>query len=105
MSAEEERARMQREREERKIKKDLENFGRFVSDPTRAARPTNPKRHEELQRSYNELKAPEKREIEVKRQAGGELGGELGDTIELTVVHNGEFQVGDFYINGALRDP
>jgi hypothetical protein len=69
MSDETDRQRLEREREERKLKKELERFGRYISDPTRVARPTSSKRHEEIQRRFHDLNAPPRVEMQMEKVA------------------------------------
>jgi hypothetical protein len=51
------RERLERERNERKVQSDLKEYGRQTRGES-SARPTNPRRSEELRKSYNELRAP-----------------------------------------------
>lgn len=87
------------ERAERRAEHELKMFARKMDDPSRSSsRPTNPKRHEDLQARFTESRAPVDQPIQKKNQTveGG------GDTIEVVVVDNGVFKTGNFLIKGAL---
>ena len=88
------------ERAERRAEHELKMFARKMDDPSRStSRPTNPKRHEDLQARFTESRAPVDQPIQKKTQTVEDA---VGDTIAVIVVDNGVFKTGNFYIEGTL---
>lgn len=63
MSLETPEERIIRERAANKVKEELRSFARNINGSLRESRPLNPKRHEELLRTYQQLQAPPARVV------------------------------------------
>lgn len=93
------RERLQRERQERVMKKELKDFARKQSDPASHARDTNLRlREESVTRTSKQLEAPKASVTQVSEKSPSTEW----KSIEIVVVDNGQFKKGKFYISGEL---